>query len=319
VTTVQTVETTRARSAGRGAPDRDRRRRVGNQTPPLTALGFLAPFLILYILFIIGPALYGLLMSFFNTSLVKPGLGTFAGLDNYAEAFGSREFWQSMWHTIYFALLTTPPLVILGLVFAWLAERATRGKAFFRVAFFTPYVLPSAVMALIWVWLYAPIIGLLTKFVTLIGLTAPGWLSDPHWAMPSLALATVWWTLGFNFVLYLAGLGEISRELYEAASIDGASPLQQLRLITLPLLARTTTLVAVLQFIASLKVFDQMFIMTQGGPNYATRSVLQYIYDSGFTDMRTGYAAAASTLFFIVVLIASAVWLVITRRQNEES
>lgn len=285
----------------------------------MSALGFLTPFLVLYIVFVILPALYGLVMSFFNTSLVQPGLGSFAGVDNYAEAFGNQEFWQSMWHTIYFAILTTPPLVVLGFVFAWLAERASRGRAFYRVAFFTPYVLPSAVMALIWVWIYAPVIGLLTKFVTMIGLTAPGWLSDPVWAMPSLALATVWWTLGFNFVLYLAGLGEVPRELYEAASIDGASPWQQLRLITLPLLARTTTLVAVLQFIASLKVFDQMYIMTSGGPNFSTRSVLQYIYDNGFTDMRIGYAAAASTLFFIVVLAVSAVWLVITRRQNEES
>jgi len=285
----------------------------------MSALAFLTPFLVLYIVFIILPALYGLVMSFFNTSLVQPGLGSFAGVGNYAEVLGNQEFWQSMWHTIYFAILTTPPLVVLGFVFAWLAERAPRGRAFYRVAFFTPYVLPSAVIALIWVWIYAPVIGLLTKFVTIIGLTAPGWLSDPAWAMPSLALATVWWTLGFNFVLYLAGLGEIPRELYEAASIDGASPLQQLRLITLPLLARTTTLVVVLQFIASLKVFDQMYIMTSGGPNFSTRSVLQYIYDNGFTDMRIGYAAAASTLFFIVVLAVSAVWLVITRRQNEES
>jgi len=319
VSTAQTIDESRSLNRARSSTGRKRRGRAGSETSPMSALGFLTPFLVLYIVFVILPALYGLVMSFFNTSLVQPGLGSFAGVDNYAEAFGNQEFWQSMWHTIYFAILTTPPLVVLGFVFAWLAERASRGRAFYRVAFFTPYVLPSAVMALIWVWIYAPVIGLLTKFVTMIGLTAPGWLSDPVWAMPSLALATVWWTLGFNFVLYLAGLGEVPRELYEAASIDGASPWQQLRLITLPLLARTTTLVAVLQFIASLKVFDQMYIMTSGGPNFSTRSVLQYIYDNGFTDMRIGYAAAASTLFFIVVLAVSAVWLVITRRQNEES
>lgn len=303
----------------RPSPSRKRRGRAGSETSPMSALGFLTPFLALYIVFVILPALYGLLMSFFNTSLVRPGLGSFAGIANYAEVFGSQEFWQSMWHTIYFAILTTVPLVVLGFVFAWLATRASRGRVFYRVAFFTPYVLPSAVMALIWVWIYAPVIGLLTQFMTVIGLTAPGWLSDPLWAMPSLALATVWWTVGFNFVLYLAGLGEIPKELYEAASIDGASPWQQLRLITVPLLARTTTLVVVLQFIASLKVFDQMYIMTSGGPNFGTRSVLEYIYDAGFTDMRIGYAAAASTLFFVLVLAVSAVWLIITRRQNQEN
>jgi multiple sugar transport system permease protein len=294
-------------------------RRVGGKKPGqgLPALGFLTPFLVLYVVFIIFPAVYGIVMSFFHTSLVKPGLGHFAGLSNYVEAFKSSDFWASMWHTVLFAILTTPPLVVLGFVFAWLAERASRGRAFYRLAFFAPYVLPSAVVALIWVWIYTPVIGLLTDLVTGLGFTSPNWLSDPKWAMVSVAITTVWWTLGFNFVLYTAGLAEIPRELYEAAAIDGASPWQQLRQITIPLLARTTTLVVVLQAIASLKVFDQMYIMTSGGPNFSTRPVLEYIYDVGFTDFRIGYAAAASTLFFLLILAVSAVWLIITRRQEQ--
>jgi multiple sugar transport system permease protein len=127
----------------------------------------------------------------------------------------------------------------------------------------------------------------------------------------------VWWTLGFNFVLYLAGLQDIPRELYEAASIDGAGPWQQIRRITIPMLARTTSLVLVLQVIASLKVFDQMYIMTSGGPNFSTRPVLEYVYDSGFTDFRVGYASSVSTLFFILVLTVSAVWVFLTRRQEQ--
>jgi multiple sugar transport system permease protein len=126
----------------------------------------------------------------------------------------------------------------------------------------------------------------------------------------------VWWTLGFNFVLYLAGLQDIPRQLYEAASIDGAGPWQQIRMITIPLLARTTTLVAVLQVIASLKVFDQMYLMTNGGPNFVTRSILQYVYDEGFTNYRVGYAAAVSMLFFVVVLAVSAVWFALVRTQE---
>ena len=280
------------------------------------ALVFLLPFVLLYVLFIIGPALYGLLMSFFDTSLVKAGLGRFAGLANYADVVRRADFWAAMWHTIWFTILTTPPLIVLGFVFALLADRVRRGRWFFRLAFFLPYILPSAVVALIWVWLYTPKLGLLSRTVTTFGLPEPNWLGSPNWAMVSLAITTVWWTLGFNFVLYLAGLQEIPRELYEAAAIDGAGPWQQIRRITIPLLGRTTTLVAVLQVIASLKVFDQMYIMTSGGPNFSTRSALEYIYDVGFTDFRTGYAAAASTLFFLVVLAVSAVWLVITRRQE---
>jgi multiple sugar transport system permease protein len=283
-----------------------------------SALGFLAPFVILYVAFVIGPALYGLVMSFFNTSLVKPGLSSFAGVSNYTEALQSSDFWSSLWHTIWFTILTTPPLIVLAFVLALLADRSTRGRWFFRLAFFAPYILPSAVVALVWIWLYTPGLGLIERGLGIVGLGTPNWLGDPNWAMASLALTTVWWTLGFNFVLYLAGLQDIPRELYEAAAVDGASPWRQIKSITIPMLGRTTTLVAVLQVIASLKVFDQMYIMTSGGPNFSTRSALQFIYDTGFTNFRVGYAAAISTLFFIVVLIVSAIWFAIVRAQERE-
>jgi multiple sugar transport system permease protein len=281
------------------------------------ALAFLAPFVVLYLLFVIGPALYALLLSFFDASLVKSGLSTFAGVGNYAEALTSEDFWESLWHTFYFTLLTTPPLVALAFVFALLADRVGRGRWFFRFAFFAPYVLPSAVMALIWIWIYSPAIGLADSAIGKLGMTPPNWLGEPNWAMISIALGTVWWTIGFNFVLYLAGLQDIPRELYEAASIDGASPLQQIFRITIPMLGRTTTLVAVLQVIASLKIFDQIFIMTSGGPNFSTRPALQYIYDISFTDYRIGYGAAVSMLLFLVILAVSFVWLAMVRRQEK--
>jgi multiple sugar transport system permease protein len=304
------------------------RPRAGAEAPPprvkppdrhgLPAVGFLAPFVVLYLLFIIGPTVYGLVMSFFHTSLVRPGLGGFAGFGNYAEALQSGAFWSSLWHTLWFTILTTPPLIVLAFAFALLADRARHGQWFFRLAFFAPYILPSAVVALIWIFLYTPGLGLLQTALAKIGITSPNWLGDPNWAMPSLAITTLWWTLGFNFVLYLAGLQEIPRDLYEASAIDGASPWQQIRNITIPMLGRTTTLVAVLQVIASLKVFDQMYIMTSGGPNFATRSILELVYDEGFTNFRTGYAAAISMLFFIVVLAVSAIWFTLVRGQEKE-
>jgi len=310
---VTTETAVRPRPATESDAPPPRHRGVG-----LPALGFLAPFLVLYLAFIIGPTLYGLVMSFFDTSLVKPGLSGFAGFGNYAEALQSSDFWSSLWHTLWFTILTTPPLILLAFAFALLADRAKRGRWFFRLAFFAPFILPSAVVALIWMFLYTPGLGLLEAGLVKIGITSPNWLGDPNWAMPSLAITTIWWTLGFNFVLYLAGLQEIPRDLYEAASMDGASPWQQIRKITIPMLGRTTTLVAVLQVIASLKVFDQMYIMTQGGPNFATRSILEYVYDEGFTNFRVGYAAAVSMLFFLVVLAVSAVWFALVRRQEKE-
>lgn len=288
----------------------------GRTRSGIAGLGFLAPFLVLYVLFLFGPSLYGFVMSFFNTSLVRGGLSGFAGLANYAEAFQTPEFWSSLWNTIWFTILTTPPLVALALVFALLADRLARGRWLFRLIFFAPYVLPSAVVALIWTWLYTPDFGLFTSWVSAIGLESPVWLGDPGWAMIAVAAATVWWTLGFNFVLYLAGLQDIPRDLYESAAIDGASPWKQITRITVPLLGRTTTLVAVLQVIASLKVFDQIYLMTSGGPDFATRPAIQYIYDVGFTDYRVGYASAVSMLLFAVILIFSLVWFLIVRRQE---
>jgi multiple sugar transport system permease protein len=310
-----TTETATLERSASSEPAQPVKARVGGGR---SAIGFLAPFLVLYLAFIIGPALYGLVISFFNTSLVKPGLSSFAGFGNYAEALQNADFWSSLWHTLWFTVLTTPPLIVLAFMLALLADRVGVGRWFFRLAFFAPYILPSAVVALIWIWLYTPGLGLLEVMLGKVGITTPNWLGNAASAMPSLALATVWWTLGFNFVLYLAGLQEVPRETYEAASMDGAGPWQQIRRITIPLLARTTTLVAVLQVIASLKVFDQMYIMTGGGPNYSTRSILEYVYDQGFTNFRVGYAAAVSMLFFLVVLAVSGVWFGLVRRQERE-
>ena len=309
-----TTETLSPPGSGTVAP---RRRSTTRSNESRPAWLFLLPFLLVYVLFIIGPTVYGFLLSFFNTSLVKSGLGSGAGVSNYREMLTSSLFWSTMWHTVWFTIITTVPLVVLAFVLAVLANRVTHGRAAFRLAFFVPYILPSATIALIWAFIYTPDLGVLSTILSKLGMASPpAWLGDPNWAMWSVAITTIWWTIGFNFVLYLAGLQDIPRELYEAASIDGASPLRQISSITVPLLARTTTLVIVLQIIASLKVFDQIFIMTSGGPGTATEPVLEFIYNTGFTDFRVGAAAAASVLFFILILAVSAVWLTITRRQQ---
>jgi multiple sugar transport system permease protein len=278
--------------------------------------GLLAPFMVFYLLFLIGPLVYDVVMSFFNTSLVLPGLGSFAGLANYRELFSDSRFWQAMWHTILFTLVSTPPLVIIPLFLAIVVNRIKHGQWFFRLAFFLPYILPSAVIALIWAWLYEPGYGLIDGFFHLLGFGAPGWVSSPSLALYSIVIVTVWWTIGFNFVLYLAGLQEISRDLYEAAALDGASQWKQTWRITLPMLGRTTTLVVVLQVIASLKIFDQVYLITAGGPNYASRTAIEYIYDTGFTSQRVGYASAASLVLFVVILVVSFIWLALVSRQE---
>jgi multiple sugar transport system permease protein len=269
---------------------------------------FLAPFGLFYLLFLLGPAVVMLVVSFFNSSTVQPGLGTFAGFGNYAEMFGRADFWEAMWHTVQFTIYTTPPLVILAFVLSVLTNRIRRGQWFFRLAFFLPFVLPSATISLIWLFIFTPGSGLWALGEQVLGITpGAGVLASPSTAMIGIALATVWWTLGFNFVLYLAGLQEIPRELYEAAAVDGASQWAQIRYITLPLIRRTTTLVILLQIIASLKIFDQVYLMTSGGPGTATQVALQLVTGTAFTDNRIGAASAASVLLFIVIVAIAVV------------
>jgi multiple sugar transport system permease protein len=303
---------TLSRTGGRQATRRTRGR-------PAAATAMLLPFGVLYALFLVAPSLYALVMSFFNTSLVRAGLSGFAGVDNYRELLSSSDFWASVGHTILFTVFTTPPLVLLAMVLAVLADQLKRGRWVYRLVFFAPYVLPSSVVVLIFAWMYAPAFGLIDGSLSRVGGAPIAWLTDPRLAMASVVLMTVWWTLGFNFVLYLAGLQEIPRELYDAASVDGARRWRQLWAITVPLLSRTTTLVAVLQVIASLKVFDQIYILLSGGPNFATRPAIEYIYDSGFTGYRVGYASAVSVVFFLIILAISVVWFRIVRRQEREA
>lgn len=267
---------------------------------------FIAPFGIFYLAFLLGPTIYMLVMSFFNTSTVRTGLGSFAGFANYAEMLTRADFWSSLWHTLQFTLYTTPPLVILAFVFAVLTNRMRRFQWFYRLAFFLPYILPSATISLIWVFIFTPTTGLWAWVESLFGMTpGSGVLSDPNTAMIGIAIATLWWTIGFNYVLYLAGLQEIPRELYEAAAVDGASPWQQIRYITIPMISKTTTLVVLLQIIASLKIFDQVYLMTAGGPGISTQVTLGVITNTAFTDNRLGAASAASVLLFIVIVVVA--------------
>jgi multiple sugar transport system permease protein len=274
---------------------------------------FTAPFLVIYVMFLIGPVLIGLVVSFFNTATVTPGLGEWVGVDNYADVLSSGDFWASMWHSTLFTLLTTPLLVVLPLLAAMLAARVSHGQWFFRLAFFAPYVVPSAIVCLIFAFMYTPETGLVSHAFGWVGLTPPDFLGSVKGAWFSVVLLTLWWTFGFNFILYTAAIQDIPEELYEAASIDGASPLQQMSRLTIPLLRPTISLVLLLQVLASLKVFDQIYLLLQGGPDKATRPAIEYIYDTGFTSYRGGYAAAATMVYFLVLVLVAATWALVRR------
>jgi multiple sugar transport system permease protein len=277
---------------------------------------FATPFLFLYIAFLIGPVIIGIVISLFNTTTVQTGLGDFVGFNNYSDVLTNGDFWDSMWHSVLFTLFTTPLLVLLPLVFAVLASRMAKGQWFYRLAYFAPYVVPSSAVCLIFAFMYTPETGLITNAFGWVGLEAPDFFGTTSGAWFAVVLLTLWWTFGFNFILYTAAIQEISNEVYEAASIDGAGPWQQIRTITVPLLRPTMSLVLILQILSSLKVFDQIYILLAGGPNYSTRPVIQYIYDTGFTSYRGGYAAAATMVYFLMLVLISAGWFLFRRRRS---
>jgi multiple sugar transport system permease protein len=280
---------------------------------------FTTPFLVLYILFLIGPVLIGVLISLFNTTTVKSGLGSWVGFSNYVDVLSTKDFWISMWHSVLFTILTTPLLVLLPMFFAILASRIARNQWFYRLAYFAPYVVPSSAVCLIFAFMYTPQTGLISNAFGWVGLTPPNFFGSNTGAWLAVVLLTLWWTFGFNFILYTAAIQEISEEVYEAARMDGAGPWQQIKWITAPLLRPTMSLVLILQVLASLKVFDQIYILLAGGPNYSTRPVIQYIYDTGFTAYRGGYAAAATMVYFVILVLVSVGWLLVRNRRNTDA
>ncbi|MFD0026237.1 carbohydrate ABC transporter permease [Streptomyces sp. NPDC058382] len=282
---------------------------------PGNGLVFVLPFLLVFGLFLVWPVVQGLWMSFTDTSLAlhEP---SFVGFGNYAEALGDPDVWSSLGNTVFFTAISSVPLVLVALAMALLVHSGLAGQWAWRLAFFTPYLLPVTVVTLIWAWLYQPDLGLGNQLLNKLGFDSVGWLSDESVAMWSIAALTVWWTVGFNFLLYLAALQSLPSTYDEAAALDGAGAWRRLWSITLPQLRRTTALVAMLQILASLKVFDQIYILTRGGPNNSTRPVLEYVYDTGFTGYRLGYASAVSYLFFALVIVASLVQIRLFRRED---
>ncbi|WP_163540943.1 carbohydrate ABC transporter permease [Occultella kanbiaonis] len=265
---------------------------------------FILPFAVVFLVFLVWPIIYGLWMSLTDRTLIGTNPG-FVGLTNFIEAFGDPQVWQTLWQTVLFTLGSTVPLVLVAMVMALLVFTGLPGQWLWRFAFFASFLLPVAVVTQVWAWMYQPDLGLFNTWLGALGIEPVGWLTDPNWAMISIIAATVWWTVGFNFLLYLAALQAIPEHLYEAAAIDGAGSWRRLFSITLPQLGRTTWLVLALQILSSLKVFDQIYLLTAGGPNGSTRSILLYIYDTGFVNYRLGYASAISYIFFALIVILS--------------
>lgn len=264
---------------------------------------FLMPACLILIIFTIVPSLSALVLSFTKWDMMSNI--EFIGIDNYRKLFKDITFLKSFKNTSLYVLGYVPIVVIFSLIIALLLnEKWFKGKNLFRVIFYLPYIISPVAISMIWKWVYNPAFGLLNQFIGLFGVHRQFWLEDSRFAIPALVLMTVWQMFGYNVVLFMAGLLSIPSSYYEAASVEGASKLQTIRFIILPLLAPTTIFVIVISIINSFQVFDQVLILGGvSGPPKSLEVVVYYLYKVSFSSFKMGYGATIGMVLFLSILI----------------
>jgi multiple sugar transport system permease protein len=284
---------------------------------------FILPHLIFFLAFLAWPFFYGIYISLFNFDFLRPENRPFVGLQNYADLLINRnsiifsDFWRALRNTGVFILYSVPPLVIIALVLAVLLNGNYRGRNLYRGIYFAPYALSVTVAAVLWRWIFASG-GLVNNAFLSLGITSqPAWLSSNPWAWIAITVCTVWWTIGFNTVIFLAALQEIPESLYEAASIDGANTVQKFFRITIPMLRPVLVFVITITLLASANLFGQTWIMT-GLQYLETEPVMQRIYNEGILQNRMGNAAAMSVLFAAILLVLTTLNFRVFGRSQEQ-
>ncbi|KIL38432.1 sugar ABC transporter permease [Gordoniibacillus kamchatkensis] len=266
------------------------------------AFWFLLPSMSILALFVFWPIADLFWLSFHRWSLLDAN-HAYAGLANYVKLVHDERFWNAVVRTVYFTAGSVPVGIVLSLALALLANEPLKGMSAFKAIYFLPVISSFAIISIIWSFLLDPDIGLLSYWLKAAGFPASAWLRSTTWAMPAVIAVAIWKNVGFNMVILLAGLQSISASLYEAAKIDGAGALQRFWSVTLPALRQTLLFVVIISVIASFQVFDQVYVMTRGGPLNSTETVVYYIYHHGFELLDMGYASAIAWVLFVVVFL----------------
>jgi multiple sugar transport system permease protein len=261
---------------------------------------FIAFFVVPFVLFNVMPILFGVYVSFTEWSII--GEPNFVGLQNYREAIQDEWLRRAFLNTFLYALIIVPGVVCFGLAAALFVNQKWPLTALARTVLFTPNVVSATVIGLVWVWVLDTQFGVLNHYLGFLGITPIPWLTSVQWSLVGVSMASIWWDLGLAFVLILAALQDVPKELYEAAEIDGAGRLSQLWFVTLPHLRPTLSMVVTLQIIATMRIFSQVYVMTNGGPAGSSLSVIVHIYQTAVVRNLLGYASAVSVLLFIAVM-----------------
>jgi multiple sugar transport system permease protein len=291
------------------------KRNSAGRTPGTVALLMLLPAGVLMITFLIIPIGLTFVLAFTNARLISPEPAHFIGFDNFTRLFGNDTFWKSLRNTVIFAVVIVPFQSALALGLALLVNVKMRGVNFFRTIYFLPVVTSMVVVSMLWLFLYQPN-GLINAVLAKFGIQGPDWLGNPSTALFAIILMSAWQAVGFHMVIWLSGLQTIPGELYEAASLDGASPVQQFLHVTWPGLRQTFIFILITITIAAFSLFTQINIMTQGGPLDSTSTVVFQAVRTGFAQQQTGYAAAISLVFFVIVLAVSLLQRYLTREKE---
>ena len=280
---------------------------VGKKSERTAAYIFVLPAVILLAAFLIYPALQTVRYAFTNYNIMRPDRITFCGLDNFIEIFQDKDFWKAFTNTLYFTVLVVPFQTVLALALALLISSRRKGVSIFRAAYFSPQVTSMVVVAILWTVMYNsnPESGLLNALLVKLGFEPSGFLNDPDTAMNSIIFMSAWQGAGYQMMIFLAGLQGIPRDHYEAASIDGAGKLKSFLYVTLPGLKNVIKYVVMITVIQAMKLFTQPYVMTKGGPQNSTRTMVYYVYEQGLQKRNFGYACEVAVICFVNVVILS--------------
>lgn len=266
---------------------------------------FLLPNFLGFLIFSLFPILAAFGLTLTDWNMVKAP--QFVVLDNYRQAFDDPLFWQTAWNSVYYTVGAVPIGIFIAFCLSLILNRRMRGIVFFRTVFFLPQVTLTVAIAIVWAWIYNPQVGLINYLLSLIGVSGPNWLGSTTWAMPAIIIMGNWKGIGGAMLIFLAGLQGIPEEYYEAAKIDGANAFNRIRFITIPLISPVTFFVLVTSLIGAMQGFDQFYVMTNGGPAFATTTIVMYIYLNGFSYFRMGYAATLAALLFLAIFLVTIV------------